>query len=174
LFTTNVNVRVNSRMLDLLGGDPEFYEMASLPMPPELEAHLAGGFREVDGCIVPNSFDSPLIFSEDKPRIANQHDETSFECTIHEVSIDAYFSCDVDFKELARTGCDFAWIVRRELLRSNMLGPFRIIVSTQPPDVQLHIGPTCTVRFHRVRSGQVWLADDLEGYKLEAIAVFDF
>ena len=161
-------------MLELLGGDPEFYEMASIPMPLELEASVTEGFREVDGCIVPKSFTLPLILSEAKPRSANQHDETSFECSIHEVSIDAYFSRDTDFTELARSGCDFAWIVRRELLRSNVQGPIRIIVSAQPPDPQLRVGQTCTVRFHRLRPGQVWLADDLEGYKLEAIAVFEF
>jgi hypothetical protein len=161
-------------MLELLGGDPEFYEMASIPMPPELEACVTDGFKEVDGCIVPKSFELLRIFSDAKPRIANQHDETSVECSIHEVSIDAYFNRDVDLKELARTGCDFAWLVRRELLRSNVQGPIRIIVSAQAPDVQLRVGPTCTVRFHRLRNGQAWLANDLEGYRLEAIAAFDF
>ena len=161
-------------MLELLGGDPEYYDMASMEMPQELEARVADGFKEVDCCIVPNSFNLALIFSEDKPRIVNQNDETGFECCVHEASVDAYFSHDIVLHELARTGCDFAWIIRRELLRSNVQGPFRIIVSAQPPDVQLSVGPTCTVRFHRVRSGQVWLANDLEGYKLEAIAVFEF
>ena len=88
-------------MLDLLGGDPEFYEMASVPMPPELEATVTGGFKEVNGCIVPKSFNLPSVLSEDKPPVANQHDETGFECSIHEVSINAYFSRDVDLKELA-------------------------------------------------------------------------
>jgi hypothetical protein len=31
----------------------------------------------------------------------------------------------------------------------------------------------CTVRFHKVRAGQVWLKDDLESYKEEAILVMD-
>jgi hypothetical protein len=88
--------------------------------------------------------------------------------------VGAFFDSEVGLEELARTGCDFAWILRRELLKSNTQGPFRIIVSAQSADRELNVGPTCAVCFHRIRAYQTGLADDLEGYKLEAIAVLDF
>jgi len=43
-------------MLELLGGDPHFYESPSVDIPASLEAKPTGGFTEVDGCVVPNSF----------------------------------------------------------------------------------------------------------------------
>jgi hypothetical protein len=161
-------------MLELLGGDPEFYEGSSIPMPPELEACATNGFKEVDGCVVPSSFNRLAIFTEDKPRIPNQNDETGFECSIHDISVGSYFDSEVELEELARTGLDFAFILRRELLKSQIQAPFRFIISAQSADRKLGIGPTCTVRFHRIRVGQAWLSDNLEGYKMEAIAVLDF
>lgn len=76
--------------------------------------------------------------------------------------------------ELTRLGLDFAFLLRGALLDSRLPGPFAIIVSAHKSDLELNVGPTCTVRFHRIRAGQVWMADDLEGYKEEAIAVCNF
>jgi hypothetical protein len=71
-------------------------------------------------------------------------------------------------------GLDFAFLLRGALLNSRVLGPFRIIISTQLPDQSLNVGTNCTVRFHRMRLGQEWLKDDLDSYKEEALAVLDF
>jgi hypothetical protein len=43
---------------------------------------------------------------------------------------------------------------------------FRVIVALPEDD-------DCTVRFHQIRPGENWSAEDLEGYKSEAILVFD-
>lgn len=44
-------------------------------------------------------------------------------------------------------------------------GRFNVIVSY---DVE-----SCTVRFHKIRAGQRWLSDDLEGYPEEGVLVFE-
>jgi hypothetical protein len=43
---------------------------------------------------------------------------------------------------------------------------FRVIVSLSEDD-------DCTVRFHQVRTGEISIAENLEGFKSEAILVFD-
>ena len=83
----------------------------------------------------------------------------------------------VEPQELARTGLPpltarlgyglrFAEAIRERLVSRFPEQSFRIIVSIdEPGDV--------TVRFHRVRPNQSWLADDLESYGSEAVGVFD-
>jgi len=43
--------------------------------------------------------------------------------------------------------------------------------SSMPTDTRSSI---CTARFHRIREHQVWLDDDLEDCKLNAVLVTDF
>lgn len=38
-YFTGMNVRVNAEMLDLLGGDPEYYETSVLPIPESLQSN---------------------------------------------------------------------------------------------------------------------------------------
>jgi hypothetical protein len=44
-------------------------------------------------------------------------------------------------------------------------GRFNVILS--------YDGESCTVRFHKIRAGQRWLAEDLEGYVDEGVLVFE-
>ena len=52
-------VRTNRQMRELLGGDPEFHEPNTEPVPESLIDELKEGFKEVDGRVV------PLFFSGD-------------------------------------------------------------------------------------------------------------
>jgi hypothetical protein len=169
-----MNVRVNASMLDLLGGDPEYYETSVLPIPEALQEQLKLGFKEVEGCVVPMSFVPSSIWSEARPRLDNIDAETGLECLQSHVHLEGLVPNDTELSELARLGLDFAFLLSAALLESRLPGPFAIIVSAHKPDLELNVGPTCTVRFHRIRAGQVWVADDLEGYKEEAIAVCNF
>jgi hypothetical protein len=166
-------VRANAAMLELLGGDPEFYEPSCLSIPAALDALATGGFKEVDGCVVPASLNSDQIWSSTRPKIVNIDDETGFECDLSEINVESFLPPSVEFHELARLGCDFGGFLARKLAVVKIPGRFRVIVSARPKDLESKVGNTCTVRFHRLRDGQVWLEDDLEGYREEAIAVFD-
>lgn len=161
-------------MLDLLGGDPEYYETSVLLIPESLQEELKLGFKEFEGCVVPMSFLPSLIWSESRPKIDNIDDETGFECGLSHVHLEGFLPEGTSLTELARLGLDFACLLRGALLASRLSGPFAIVVSAHKADLELKIGATCTVRFHRIRAGQAWAADDLEKYKEEAIAVCTF
>ena len=56
-----------------------------------------------------------------------------------------------------------ARVISREL--AHYRARFNVIVS--------YDGDTCAVRFHKIRAGQRWLAEDLEGYVDEGVLVFE-
>jgi hypothetical protein len=161
-------------MLEILGGDPEYYEPNTEPVPELLVIELRDGFKEVDGCVVPYSFPASSIWSTARPRTPNIDDETGFECSLSKVYIDDFFDANVSLSELARIGCAYAMYLRRALLGSMVTGKFRIIVDAQEPDAEVQVGNVCSVRFHKIRSGQEWLVDDLESYNQNAVLVFEF
>jgi hypothetical protein len=101
-------------------------------------------------------------------------DETGIEAALNDINVERFLGKPTDRSELSRLGLDFGFLLGKKLMRSGIAGPFRVIVSTHPADPSLSVGDTCRVTFHRKREGQVWLDDDLENYKLEAVAVLDF
>ena len=169
-----MKMKVNRRMLALLGGDVEFYQPSSVAMPDSLRAVATSGFKEVDGCVVSSSFTGTIIWSSARPRILNTDDETGFECSLSKIHVEDYFETNIGAIELARTGVDFAFLLGTELLKTGIGGDFRIIVSMHVADHEMNVKETCTVRYHKMREGQIWLDDDLEAYKHEAIAALDF
>jgi hypothetical protein len=169
-----MSLRWNQAMLTLLGGDSEFVEPSSVSMSVALTGCIVQGFKEVDGCVVPSSFASTSIWNSARRKIENIDDETGVEVALSEVHIENFVEKAIDISELARLGLDFGFFLRRELKKSGIPGPFRIVVSARSADPDLRVSDTCTVRFHRQRTGQVWLADDLEQYREEAIAVLEF
>jgi hypothetical protein len=166
--------RVNKSMLELLGGDPEFHEPNAEPVPDSLIRDLMEGFKEVDGCVVSCSYREQFAWSETQQKANNLDDETSLECSLSKVHLDAFVDAAIPLSELARIGCAYAMYLRKALLSSPVSGTFRVIVAAQLPDPELEVGNVCTVRFHKVRSGQAWLVDDIESYKTEALWVLDF
>lgn len=169
-----MGVRTNRQMLELLGGDPEFHEPNTEPVPELLVAELRDGFKEVDGCVVPRSFQASSIWSETRLRKQNVDDETGFECSLSKMHLDEFVDPSISLSELARIGCAYAMYLRGALLASPVSGHFRIIVDAQIPDAEFRVGNVCSVRFHKIRPGQAWLVDDLETYKQNALWVFEF
>jgi hypothetical protein len=106
--------------------------------------------------------------------LAESCDDTGIEAALNEIDIDHFLGGGSDYQEIVRLGLDFGFLLRKELLSSGIAGPFRVIVSARPADLELNVGSQCTVRVHRRRNGQVWLDDDLEKYREEAVAVLDF
>jgi len=91
-------------------------------------------------------------------------DETGYECLVNHIHIDPKKPDDTSQLD---QGLTYADRLAEVLQTSGYRGPFRIILSYGLED------KVCTVRFHRVREGQSWLSDNLEGYKMEGILVID-
>ena len=96
--------RTNRQMLELLGGDREFHKPNSEPVPESLVNELGEGFKEVDWCVVPSSFQAAFIWSEARPRVNNVDDETGFECSLSKVRRNDFVDSSVSLSELARIG----------------------------------------------------------------------
>ena len=138
-------IRTNGRMAAL---------MANLPKAEALDgalaAILARGFVEEGGCL----FFAESARRRDHAARSDFEDATGYECFVNRVDVDDY----VAGSELVAQGVRFAEEVASSL---GAKGPCTVIVSAGDA--------TCSVRFHRTRSGESWLADDLEGYTHEAI-----
>ncbi len=91
------------------------------------------------------------------------------------VHVEDFAGRELPLADLTRFGIAYALRLRDALLWSNVSGLFRIVIDSQLPDSDGDVNNSiCTVRFHKLRAGQVWLSDDLEGYKLNAILVIEF
>ena len=170
-----MNVRANRSMKELLGADAESPQRVRSECPRALAAELRDGFKEVDGCVVPKLFDGGPIWSTIHPRVDGQHDETGFECGLSKIHVEDFAGSALPLADLACLGIAYALQLRAALLRSFNSGVFRIIIDAQLPDPDLEVhGSICTVRHHKIRPGQLWLTDDLDGYKLNGVMVIDF
>ena len=165
-----MNLRWNAKMLNLLGGDPEFLEPSSITIPDTLELEATSGFKEVDGCVVQCSFDlKPTLTSSSSP--AGKTGASLFT----EINVDKFLVEPIGISELARLGLDFGFLLRKELTSSGIPGPFRIIVRVRSANGELNVNESCTVRFQTVRGDQALFYTDNNLQSIEdAIAVFDF
>jgi hypothetical protein len=95
-------------MLRLLGGDPEFLEPSSIPMPDGLALIATGGFNETDGCVV---FRSTSSFDPTPQIHDNGDDETGIEAALSEINIERFLDKPKDPSELSRLGLDFGFLL---------------------------------------------------------------
>jgi hypothetical protein len=145
------NVRLNTAMLDRLAHTPL---TLVLPLQDEtLASCLAQGLTEHDGCVLLSAlaancapYDPGLFF-----------DRTGYECFVNHLHIVHGPSSPDELREA------FAFAQQLAALLKTAPGPFMIIVSQ-------HLATSeATVRFHKIRPDEAWLADDLESYADEAI-----
>jgi hypothetical protein len=114
----------------------------------KLSSVLVAGFVEEEGCV--------LLAAEAHNPVASRaatQDETGYECIFNHLHI----------KDLGEA-LEFAQRLNGALAERFRVR-FVVIVSFD--------GREATVRFHKLRSGQTWLNDDLEGYLEEGIAILD-
>ncbi len=133
--------------------------------------------REVDAVVPPRGPDVQIVETGGcfllggflkKPHLspAEFPDETGLECSANRLRMEAMLdsrlvsSCPL---LLLTAGLITARTVSAALARYP--GRFNVIVS--------YDGESCAVRFHKIRAGQRWLADDLEGYVDEGVLVFE-
>jgi hypothetical protein len=105
--------------------------------------------------------------------LRDNDDEIGVETAINEINIEQYIPQRVSISELARLGIDFGFLLLTEIEKSKLSGRYRVVLSVMPEDSALKVGATCIVRFYKLRENQVWESDNLEDYRLEAIATID-
>jgi len=105
--------------------------------------------------------------------LTKSEDETGIETFVNEIHIEDFVGVEFPFVELARLGCDFAFMLAIRLQNLKPQTRFRVIVSAMAVSPSGSVRDTCVVRFHEQRDGQQWLSEDLEQYREEAIEVLD-
>jgi hypothetical protein len=143
-------MKSNKRMLDMMRGIEE------PALDSKLGDLLAAGFVEQAGC----TFLSALKGRINAASRDDFEDMTGFECFINQVHIDDYVTASG--LSLVAQGMTFAKTLADRL---RTLGRYTVIISSD--------GHTCSVRFHRSRAGESWLADDLETYRDEGVLILD-
>ena len=99
-------------------------------------------------------------------KITDLPDKTGFECFINHVHL------PFDGTNESLNSClEYAATLQEALMPLTGDRQFRVIVSLSE-DYEFPES-ACTVRFHQIRPDENWIAEDLEGYKSEAILVFD-
>jgi len=119
-----------------------------------LAAVLQDGLIEMDGSILLARFKN----SAKQITIANCHDETGYECVLNHLHVGDYIRASIA-EELGQ-GMLFMAQLAHPLEEKYPEATFQLILTCSDSE--------CTVRFHKVRPNQNWIAD-LEGYKDEAI-----
>jgi hypothetical protein len=144
-------------------GRPRVLRDAIHDLPAALLDKAALPLTEKDGCVVPAQ----------NPSVTWIDDETGTECFWSKFRLEDFLPAATPLEEVARTALDFVWPLRSSFVSSRLSGAFRMIASIESPSI-VKASPSCTIRFHRLRPAQVWVADNLESYKDEAIMACDF
>jgi hypothetical protein len=131
----------------------------SLPFPSDLEEILLKGFVSREGCIFFRKF------VEDKGTASSDMRKTYFDEIGYECFVNHFHFKGGSEGELATVAAEFCRRAHAIWEKSNLSGELRFIVSIRDHEA--------TVRFHLIREGNQWLADDLNSYKNEAILVYD-
>ena len=138
-------MRTNQQMTRLL----KTLQVRDVILSPEMSSALEKGFVEEQGCVL---FASEA-HNTARTSVGNCFDETGYECFVNHVHITGLPEALEFAKRLTQA------------LAERFRDRFVVILSFD--------GRDATVRFHKLRAGQPWLNDNLEGYKEEGIAVFD-
>jgi hypothetical protein len=149
-----LNRRMERYLADLRSREVE----ADFPLPgrgPDVR------IVEASGCFLLRGFvQRPHLSPADFP------DATGLECSANKLLMEAMFdsrlidSCPL---LLLTAGLVTVRALSRELAARP--GRFNVILS--------YDGESCAVRFHKIRAGQHWLSEDLEGYTDEGVLVFE-
>ena len=152
-------MKTNRRMADLLAGSAG---AAPIELPGKLHTLVNLGFKEVDGCVFFRDF-----FRHDRADGLPLHqDATGYECAVNGFHLEDYLERDAapEPVTLAATALACARFLAARLEHFST-DPFRIIASVA--------NGASVLRFHKLREGERWLRDDLEGYREEAVLVLD-
>jgi hypothetical protein len=147
---------MNSRMAEL--GAPAVGTASTVDLDPRLAAILADGLADIGPCVVLAHHLDAVAAAE----IDSFPDATGFEAFINHVHLD---------EELALPAADPAVLAQAGRYAT---GLSELLATEHPGDdfvLILAVSDSCVVRFHKLRSGEAWVADDLEGYEHKAVLV---
>jgi len=152
-------MKLNSKMKEFVDSNG-----LNLDVPPQLPEALAAilkpGFVRVNGAIVLKA----LTQGAKAISLADFPDETGYESFVNHIHIEDYVPHEHrSALVLMANGISLASRVLGLLRQSYPTEEFDVIVSFQ----ENH----CTVRFHKKRTGQQLLRDNLDDYKEEALMV---
>jgi len=145
-------MRTNRRMQQLI----ERCDAKRGSLSGALKAILDEGLASTDGCVL---LKSQLRLTEPDAKTRFQ-DETGYECFVNHVHLEDMLS-SADTCVLLDQALAFADELGSLRSTTGVSEPLEYIISIDESDVN--------VRFHALRKGQSWLADDLETYE-EAVA----
>ncbi len=122
-----------------------------------LKQVLAAGIVEEDGC-----WFLAKRRAGTKGKISDFGDRTGLECFVNKVHIEEQSPINIQ-----EQGLLFVSAIR-ELLEPH--GHFNIMMEVSNSDIEGKPNIlTCNVRFHKIRTGEQWLKDDLDAYRDEGI-----
>jgi len=159
-----MTLRTNNLMRELLGRKDLDLEGITGSIPEGMLRELASSYEEIDGVVVPTGWADSFQKTND--------DETGIECLASKIHVDAFLPRDTPLADMVGVALAYARQLRKRLGTSSLRGPFRVIIGASPKDEE-SVRDTCVIRFHRMRPGQQWLKEDLEGYK-SPIMTLDF
>ena len=143
--------RANTLMIERHGRDLVARDAA---LPRRLAAILAKGLVESEGCIFLKGMSAG--YNSEVEEYCG--DKTGYECFVNHIHID-----DHTRKNMVLVAVTF-------------LTKLSAMLKAQYPDYEfrgeISEGDSVIVRFHRLRSGEQWLLDDLEKYKEEGVCEF--
>ncbi|MGO9441201.1 MAG: hypothetical protein ACLPXM_11730 [Terriglobales bacterium] len=133
---------------------------ARLPEVRQLQPALAGiaegGLTRIDDCIV---------FSGQRDNRSDFPDRTGYECSANHIHVDDLV-LERNPEALVEQAVTLAASLNHQLCTVAPNSAFRFIIS-------VHDDGGCTLRFHTVRAGEEWVAENLEQYAEEAVAVIE-
>jgi hypothetical protein len=159
-----MTLRTNNLMRMLFGHHGLDYEGTTAAVPEALMRELASTYEEIDGVVIPKGWANSFQKTND--------DETGIECIASKIHIDAFLPRNTPLVDMVDVAMAYAHELAERLNSSSLGGAFRVIIGASPMDEE-SVRNTCVVRFHRIRQGQQWLNEDLEGYK-SPIMTLDF
>lgn len=143
--------RFNKKFVEF-GGDYQLEREVECRLPVSL---LGQAIVFFDGCYFYESLINDIAYSD------YFIDATGNECFFNKMHIEDYLD-ELDSDKLLDYGISYAKHLSKKLSQLNE-GKFNVILSYDEE--------TCTIRFHKCREGEEYLAQDLEGYLLDAVLV---
>lgn len=144
-------VRYNKIFEGLTKGDLDKYRVSC----EAVDFIIREGFVIIDGCYYFKSFaPRALVFSKDLI------DRTGNECFFNKISLDTNFN-SLESLDLLKCGISASFELYIKLVQTFKGERFNVIFSYNNDGASL--------RFHKDRNDENWLADDLDKYKKDAI-----
>jgi len=147
-------VRLNSAMAAL--GPPSADGEGEPQLDERLEEVLDEGFQAFGDCVILTAFEDALS----QVTSGTHRDATALEAFVNHCHVDDELGLELGDPVLIAQAGRYAGRLAAELARAYPDVPFLVILT---------VGDSCIVRFHKQRTGESWLADDLESYGDQAV-----